>query len=148
MWCDFVYVVCPADVQGLRSKGKPVVVLGDLNCAHKEIDVYAPKKFTRAAGFTQVGTHAAKPAAMHINWAVADNGTLMSVLDGHSWQHVRHWQRTMLLVPLQRLHRAQRWHRRTDRQTALGLPKKFLLYLSLCRKSVTLLVLRSLVVLA
>lgn len=41
--------------QGLRSNGKPVVVLGDLNCAHQEIDVYAPKKFTRAAGFTQVG---------------------------------------------------------------------------------------------
>ena len=41
--------------QGLRSSGgKAVVVLGDLNCAHKEIDVYAPKKFTKAAGFTQV----------------------------------------------------------------------------------------------
>lgn len=45
-------VVC---CQGLRSNGKPVVVLGDLNCAHQEIDVYAPKKFTRTAGFTQVG---------------------------------------------------------------------------------------------
>lgn len=40
-------------IKGLRSNGKPVVVLGDLNCAHQEIDVYAPKKFKRAAGFTQ-----------------------------------------------------------------------------------------------
>lgn len=44
------------NLQGLRSGAgaKPVVVLGDLNCAHKEIDVYAPKKFTKNAGFTKV----------------------------------------------------------------------------------------------
>jgi hypothetical protein len=49
------YGVLAVLAQGLRSSsGKPVVLVGDLNCAHKEIDVYAPKKFTRAAGFTQV----------------------------------------------------------------------------------------------
>jgi exodeoxyribonuclease-3/AP endonuclease-1 len=51
MWYGVLAVVA----QGLRSSSnKPVVLVGDLNCAHKEIDVYAPKKFTRAAGFTQV----------------------------------------------------------------------------------------------
>lgn len=36
------------------SKKKPVVVTGDLNCAHKEIDIHAPKRNLRSAGFTQV----------------------------------------------------------------------------------------------
>ena len=33
---------------------KPVVLTGDLNCAHQEIDIHAPKKNLRSAGFTQV----------------------------------------------------------------------------------------------
>eukprot|EP00879_Flechtneria_rotunda_P028821 GHRR01031051.1.p1 GENE.GHRR01031051.1~~GHRR01031051.1.p1 ORF type:complete len:369 (+),score=113.21 GHRR01031051.1:241-1347(+) len=41
-------------VKGLHSKGKPVVVCGDLNCAHKEIDIHSPKTNLRSAGFTQV----------------------------------------------------------------------------------------------
>lgn len=33
---------------------KPVVLTGDLNCAHQEIDIHAPKKNLRSPGFTQV----------------------------------------------------------------------------------------------
>jgi exonuclease III len=33
---------------------KPVVVLGDLNCAHQPLDIYDPKRHTRSAGFTDV----------------------------------------------------------------------------------------------
>jgi exonuclease III len=33
--------------------GKPVVVTGDLNCAHHEIDIHNPKGNLRSAGFTQ-----------------------------------------------------------------------------------------------
>ena len=39
-------------VSGL-DKNKPVVICGDLNCAHKEIDIKNPKANTRNAGFTQ-----------------------------------------------------------------------------------------------
>lgn len=34
---------------------KPVVLTGDLNCAHQEIDIHDPKRNLRSAGFTQVG---------------------------------------------------------------------------------------------
>lgn len=40
-----------AFLKGLESK-KPVVVCGDLNVAHKEIDLKNPKQNTRNAGFT------------------------------------------------------------------------------------------------
>jgi len=43
---DFRKFVC-----GLDSK-KPVIICGDLNCAHKEIDLKNPKTNTRNAGFT------------------------------------------------------------------------------------------------
>jgi exonuclease III len=67
-----VPVCCP---KGLRAGGKPVVLLGDLNCAHKEIDVYAPKKFLRAAGFTQV----------------CAGGCNLAKLHKQSWQHCWVW---------------------------------------------------------
>eukprot|EP00199_Chlamydomonas_sp_CCMP681_P002355 CAMPEP_0119110262 /NCGR_PEP_ID=MMETSP1180-20130426/28249_1 /TAXON_ID=3052 ORGANISM="Chlamydomonas cf sp, Strain CCMP681" /NCGR_SAMPLE_ID=MMETSP1180 /ASSEMBLY_ACC=CAM_ASM_000741 /LENGTH=394 /DNA_ID=CAMNT_0007096493 /DNA_START=36 /DNA_END=1220 /DNA_ORIENTATION=+ len=35
------------------QKTKPVVLTGDLNCAHHEIDLYHPKTNLRSAGFTQ-----------------------------------------------------------------------------------------------
>lgn len=41
-------------IKGLEAQGKPVVVTGDLNCAHKEIDIHEPKRNLRSAGFTQV----------------------------------------------------------------------------------------------
>lgn len=34
------------------QKKKPVIICGDLNCAHKEIDLYNPKTKKRSAGFT------------------------------------------------------------------------------------------------
>jgi exodeoxyribonuclease-3 len=34
------------------EKKKPVIVCGDLNCAHKEIDIARPKQNERTAGFT------------------------------------------------------------------------------------------------
>ncbi|MCL2528272.1 MAG: exodeoxyribonuclease III [Defluviitaleaceae bacterium] len=37
----------------LASLKKPVVICGDLNVAHKEIDIARPKSNTRSAGFTQ-----------------------------------------------------------------------------------------------
>ena len=40
-------------LQQLAAK-KPVVLTGDLNCCHQEIDIHAPKKNLRSAGFTQV----------------------------------------------------------------------------------------------
>ena len=43
---DFRSYVC-----GLDQK-KPVIVCGDLNCAHQEIDLKNPKSNTRNAGFT------------------------------------------------------------------------------------------------
>eukprot|EP00775_Hariotina_reticulata_P012593 gene12594-12725_t len=39
-------------VKDLQSQ-KPVVVAGDFNCAHKEIDIHNPKGNLRSAGFTQ-----------------------------------------------------------------------------------------------
>ena len=45
-------------LQQLATK-KPVVLTGDLNCAHQEIDIHAPKKNLRSPGFTQVYIHAA-----------------------------------------------------------------------------------------
>ncbi|KAG2442710.1 hypothetical protein HXX76_002793 [Chlamydomonas incerta] len=41
-----------AFLRGLQARGKPVVVTGDLNCAHKEIDIHSPKTNLRSAGFT------------------------------------------------------------------------------------------------
>ncbi len=43
-------------LQQLAAK-KPVVLTGDLNCAHQEIDIHAPKKNLRSPGFTQVYIH-------------------------------------------------------------------------------------------
>ena len=43
---DFRSYVCGLD------KAKPVVICGDLNCAHKEIDIKNPKSNERNAGFT------------------------------------------------------------------------------------------------
>jgi exodeoxyribonuclease III len=34
------------------QKKKPVIVCGDLNCAHEEIDIHAPKRNRRSSGFT------------------------------------------------------------------------------------------------
>ncbi|PNX82806.1 apurinic endonuclease-redox protein [Trifolium pratense] len=34
------------------EKSKPVVLTGDLNCAHEEIDIYNPAGNKRSAGFT------------------------------------------------------------------------------------------------
>lgn len=39
-------------VRRLRQR-KPVIVTGDLNCAHKEIDIHEPKRNLRSAGFTE-----------------------------------------------------------------------------------------------
>ncbi|GFR40988.1 hypothetical protein Agub_g1653 [Astrephomene gubernaculifera] len=41
-----------AYVRSLEARGKPVIVTGDLNCAHQEIDIHAPKTNLRSAGFT------------------------------------------------------------------------------------------------
>jgi len=38
---------------GLIEK-KPVVLTGDLNCAHQEIDIHDPKRNLKSAGFTKV----------------------------------------------------------------------------------------------
>lgn len=40
-------------LQQLAAK-KPVVLTGDLNCCHQEIDIHAPKKNLKSAGFTRV----------------------------------------------------------------------------------------------
>lgn len=39
---------------GLSAK-KPVILTGDLNCAHQEIDIHDPKRNLKSAGFTVVG---------------------------------------------------------------------------------------------
>jgi len=44
---DFREYVCELD------RKKPVIICGDLNCAHKEIDIKNPKSNLRNAGFTQ-----------------------------------------------------------------------------------------------
>ena len=36
------------------AASKPVVLTGDLNCAHNEIDIHNPKSNKRSAGFTDV----------------------------------------------------------------------------------------------
>lgn len=41
-----------AYITSLEARGKPVVLTGDLNCAHKEIDIHNPKGNLRSAGFT------------------------------------------------------------------------------------------------
>ena len=38
-------------VKKLNTK-KPVIVCGDLNCAHQEIDIHSPKTNLKSAGFT------------------------------------------------------------------------------------------------
>ena len=35
-----------------KKKGKPVILTGDLNVAHQEIDLKNPKGNTKTAGFT------------------------------------------------------------------------------------------------
>ena len=42
-----------AYIKGLEAKGKPVIVCGDLNVAHHEIDIYNPKGKEKNAGFTK-----------------------------------------------------------------------------------------------
>jgi len=44
---DFRNYVCELE------KSKPVIICGDLNCAHQEIDLKNPKTNTKSAGFTQ-----------------------------------------------------------------------------------------------
>jgi len=44
---DFRGYICRLD------KTKPVIICGDLNCAHEEIDIKNAKSNTRSAGFTQ-----------------------------------------------------------------------------------------------
>lgn len=39
-------------IKNLRSKGKPVILCGDLNCAPQEIDIYDPKGKAKLPGFT------------------------------------------------------------------------------------------------
>jgi exodeoxyribonuclease III len=39
-------------VHGLRRSGKPLIVVGDLNVAHKEIDVSKPEEHKRSPGFS------------------------------------------------------------------------------------------------
>ena len=38
--------------QGLEAGGKPVIVTGDLNCAHRKIDIHSPKTNLRYAVMT------------------------------------------------------------------------------------------------
>lgn len=52
-----------AYVRGLAER-KGVVVTGDLNCAHQEIDIHSPKTNLRSAGFTQVRRAAPGSAGM------------------------------------------------------------------------------------
>ncbi|GFH06745.1 DNA-(apurinic or apyrimidinic site) lyase [Haematococcus lacustris] len=42
-----------AELKRLGYREKAVVVAGDLNCAHQEIDIHNPKTNLRSAGFTQ-----------------------------------------------------------------------------------------------
>jgi exonuclease III len=39
-------------MQDLESKGKGVIIAGDMNCAHQEIDIHSPKTNLKSAGFT------------------------------------------------------------------------------------------------
>lgn len=36
------------------QQSKPVVITGDLNCAHQNIDIHSPGTNTKTAGFTDV----------------------------------------------------------------------------------------------
>ncbi|KAM7530035.1 hypothetical protein LguiB_033445 [Lonicera macranthoides] len=56
---DSFYLLCgyvPNSGDGLKrlelEKSKPVILTGDLNCAHQEIDIYNPAGNKRSAGFT------------------------------------------------------------------------------------------------
>ncbi|KAG5063729.1 hypothetical protein JHK85_004912 [Glycine max] len=56
---DTFYLICgyvPNSGDGLKrlelEKSKPVILTGDLNCAHEEIDIYNPAGNKRSAGFT------------------------------------------------------------------------------------------------
>jgi exonuclease III len=46
-------VAFAAHVRGLAARGKPVVVAGDLNVAHAEIDIHDPVRNARSPGFTR-----------------------------------------------------------------------------------------------
>lgn len=50
-----------AYLSGLRDR-KPVLLCGDLNCAHMDIDIHSPKTNQRSAGFTVVGTLSCTPS--------------------------------------------------------------------------------------
>ena len=39
-------------IANLEAKGKPVILWGDLNVAHKDIDIHQPKGAEKSAGFT------------------------------------------------------------------------------------------------
>ena len=41
-----------AFLKGLERKGKPVLLAGDLNVAHQDIDIYDPKRNESMACFT------------------------------------------------------------------------------------------------
>ena len=41
-----------AHLEKLRQEGKPVVFVGDLNCAREEIDIHNPAGNLKSAGFT------------------------------------------------------------------------------------------------
>jgi hypothetical protein len=47
-------VALAGHIKALQQR-KPVVLTGDLNCAHHEIDIHRPKGNERSAGFTIVG---------------------------------------------------------------------------------------------
>lgn len=41
-------------IQKLQKTNKPVLLVGDMNCAHQEIDIKNPKTNLKSAGFTPV----------------------------------------------------------------------------------------------
>jgi exonuclease III len=43
-----------AEYLAALGRKKPVVLVGDLNCAHQEIDIHDPKRNLKSAGFTPV----------------------------------------------------------------------------------------------
>ena len=45
-------VALAAYLGGLSASKKPIILTGDLNCAHQEIDIHNPKKNLKSAGFT------------------------------------------------------------------------------------------------
>lgn len=52
-----------AYLSGLRDR-KPVLLCGDLNCAHMDIDIHSPKTNQRSAGFTVVGALSCTPSIL------------------------------------------------------------------------------------